>query len=69
MKKKLKTLLIGFGNVAEKIGNDKMMKKFIKFQSHAQVLKAHPNFLWDAVIDSNKKRREVAEKVEDSLCC
>ena len=62
MKKKLKTLLIGFGNVAEKIGNDKMMKKFIKFQSHAQVLKAHPNFMWDAVIDSNRKRREVAEK-------
>jgi len=62
MKKKLKTLLIGFGNVAEKIGNDKMMKKFIKFQSHAQVLKAHPNFMWDAVVDSNKNRREVAKK-------
>ena len=62
MKKKLKTLLIGFGNVAEKIGDDRMMGKFIKYQSHAQVLDAHPNFHWDAVIDSDKNRRDVAKK-------
>ena len=62
MKKKLKTLLIGFGNVAEKIGDDRMMGKFIKYQSHAQVLDAHPNFHWDAVIDSDNNRRDVAKK-------
>ena len=47
---------------AEKNGDDKMMKKFIKYQSHAQVLNAHPNFNWDAVIDSDKNRRKVAKK-------
>ena len=62
MKKNLKTLLIGFGYVAEKIGDDRMMGKFIKYQSHAQVLDAHPNFHWDAVIDSDKNRRDVLKK-------
>ena len=59
---RLKTLLIGFGNVAEKIGNDKLMGKFIKYQSHSQVLNEHPNYLWDAVIEKDKLRREVAKK-------
>ena len=62
MKKKLQTLLIGFGNVAEKVGDDKKMKKFIKYQSHSQVLNTHPNFNWDAVVEIDKNRRKVAKK-------
>ena len=45
----------------EKIGDDRMMGKFIKYQSH-NILDAHPNFHWDAVIDSDKNRRDVAKR-------
>ena len=62
MKKILKTLLVGFGNVAEKISNDKKMKKFIKYQTHAQVLQDHPFFICDAVVEIDASRREVAKK-------
>ena len=62
MKKILKTLIVGFGNVAEKISNDKKMKKFIKYQTHAQVLQDHPFFICDAVVEIDASRREVAKK-------
>tara|TARA_Y100001970_G_scaffold275247_1_gene376228 strand:+ start:4694 stop:5698 length:1005 start_codon:yes stop_codon:yes gene_type:complete len=48
----LKTILIGFGNIAANYADDKCMKKWIKYSSHIQVLKDNPNFLVKAVVDS-----------------
>ena len=47
----LKTILIGFGNIAANYADDKCMKNWIKYSSHIQVLKDHPNFSLNAVVD------------------
>ncbi len=56
------TTLIGFGKVASSISNDKKMAKFIKYQTHAQVLKSNKNFCWNAVVELDKEKRELAKK-------
>ena len=50
----LKTVLIGFGNIAAGYAKDKSMNKYIKYSTHVQVLKDHPKFFLKAVIDKNK---------------
>ena len=50
----LKTVLIGFGNIAFGYAKDKSMNKYIKYSTHVQVLKDHPKFFLKAVIDKNK---------------
>lgn len=60
MKLAYPTVLVGFGSVAVDIGNDKKMAQFIKYQSHAQVLKDHERFDWCAVVDPNPEARAKA---------
>ena len=57
------TTLIGFGKVASSISNDKKMAKFIKYQTHAQVLKSNKNFCWNAVVEPDKEKSELAKKI------
>ena len=58
----LPTALIGFGMVSNGYSDDKLMNKYCKYPSHASVLRDHPNFDWQIVIDKNKKACEIAEK-------
>ena len=46
-----RTLLVGFGRVADTLGADRRMRAWFRHASHAQVLSAHPAFRWEAVID------------------
>ena len=60
MVKKLKTIIIGFGEFASGRSNDKKIKKFYNYFSHASILKEHKKFKWDAVVDLNKEARSYA---------
>ena len=59
-KKKLKTILIGFGNFASGFPEDPRMRKYYKFCSHADVLSSHRSYEWDAVVDPNTEKRNLA---------
>ena len=50
----LKTILIGFGNIAAGYSNDNTMNKYIKYATHVQVLKDHPDFVLKVVVDKDK---------------
>ena len=60
MSESLATLLVGFGNVADGLGNDPRMARYFEYGSHAQVLAAHPGFRWLAVVDPSPAARERA---------
>lgn len=60
--KKYKTIIVGFGKVADSIVKDKKMSNFFKYQSHAQVLNDHPNFDWIAVVDPNEEALKSARE-------
>ena len=60
--KKLKTILIGFGDFASGYPKDRKMQKYFKYCSHAEVLSSHESFEWDAVVDPNYTRRNLAKK-------
>lgn len=62
MRKPLNTLLVGFGSVAVGIGEDKKMAEYIHYQTHAQVLNDHPDFVWNAVVDPNKDAQKLAKE-------
>ena len=55
-----KTVLCGFGSVAAGIAKDKRMSRFIKYQTHAQVLNDHLEFDWLAVVDPDPEARRIA---------
>lgn len=57
---KLKTVLIGFGRIAQGNASDERMAKLMKYSTHAQVLKDHPHFDWQAVVDTRPEARAVA---------
>ena len=56
------TVLCGFGSVAAGISHDKHMARFIKYQTHAQVLRDHPDFDWQAVVDPDLQAQVAARE-------
>lgn len=60
MRKQYKTVLVGFGSVAVGIAADQKMARYIKYQTHAQVLVDHPDFDWIAVVDPDPDARRRA---------
>ena len=60
--KKFKTILIGFGQIAQGISNDKKMRNFYQYQSHAQVLQKHPKIDWCAVVDPDPLKLKLAKE-------
>lgn len=56
------TVLCGFGSVAAGIAKDKRMSKHFKYQTHAQVLKDHPAFDWQAVIEPDLDGQRLARE-------
>ena len=62
MNQRLKTVLVGFGNIAEGFSHDPLYAKYWKYPTHASVLKDHPGYHWDAVVDPSVKALEKAKK-------
>ena len=58
----LVTILVGFGSVAAGIAADRKMAKYIRYQTHAQVLREHPDFDWRAVVDPDSEVRRAARE-------
>jgi len=48
---KLKTVVIGFGKIGAGYADDPIMARHYRYATHAQVLRDHPLFGWDAVVD------------------
>jgi predicted dehydrogenase len=49
--RRFRTIVVGFGKIGASYAKDPIMAKHYPFATHAQVLAAHPDFLWDAVVD------------------
>jgi len=48
-----RTLIIGFGNISQKYSSDLIISRYYPYSTHAQVLTKHPDFDWDAVVDTS----------------
>jgi predicted dehydrogenase len=59
---KLRTAVIGFGQVAQGYADDPLMARHYPFATHAQVLAAHPAFDWVAVVDPSPTARDAASR-------
>ena len=57
MTRRLRTVVIGFGQVADSLGDDPRMRRYFREASHAEVLSTHPSFDWDAVVDPSESAR------------
>lgn len=47
----LRTVIIGFGKIADTLADDPLMKAGFAYCTHSQVLSAHPALRWEAVVD------------------
>ena len=60
MTRRFRTVIIGFGKIAEGYAEDPVMARYFSFATHAQVLAAHPLFEWKAVVDPSERALERA---------
>ncbi len=56
----LRTAVIGFGRIGAGYADDPVMARHYRYATHAQVLKAHPAFAWEAVVDVSEEARRAA---------
>ena len=47
----LRTLMVGFGEIASGLDQDLRMARYFKYASHASVLSVHPAFDWLGTVD------------------
>ena len=57
----MKSVLVGFGRIGNSIRHDAKIARYFKYASHAQVLKEHPAFEWQFVIDPDREACNRAE--------
>lgn len=62
MTKPLRTVVVGYGKIADVLGNDERMRRYFPWISHAQVLSDHPAFDWRAVVDPSEEALERARR-------
>jgi len=62
---KLRTVLVGFGKISQKYAQDSVMSARVCYATHAQVLRDHPDFMWEAVADSSREALEAARSQWD----
>jgi predicted dehydrogenase len=67
--KRLNTVIIGFGNIAQGYADDPKMSKAYPYATHAQVLKDHPAFAWTAVVDPSEANRKIAQEKWGIFTC
>jgi predicted dehydrogenase len=60
MTRAYRTVVVGFGAVADTLGDDPKMAQYFAHASHAQALADHPAFAWDAVVDPDPGARQRA---------
>jgi len=53
-KRRLRTILVGFGQIAAGLDDDAKMARHFTYASHAHVLKDHPAFDWLGVVDPSE---------------
>ena len=63
---KLKTLLYGFGSIAQGYKNDSVMASKLVWRTHAQVLTEHPAFCLAGVVDPSQEALDKGNKKEAS---
>jgi len=68
----MKTVLIGFGRIANTISHDQKIIRRFEYASHAQVLAVHPSYEWIGVVDPSMDARRDAmayniPHIEDSI--
>ena len=59
----LRAILIGAGKMGVGYAQDPVMAKHYRYASHGQVLAAHPEFSWEAVVDVSSEARERARSL------
>ena len=57
-----KTIVIGFGKIGYGFSHDPVMAKYFRYASHAQVLRDHPDFSWEAVVDPSPAAQNAARE-------
>ena len=57
---RLKTALIGFGRIGQGYALDPLMQRYFPYGTHAQVLRDHPSFDWQSVVDTNQQALDSA---------
>lgn len=55
-----RTAIVGFGRIAAGYAADPRQARWYRYSSHAQALRAHPAFDWQAVVDPDPSAREAA---------
>lgn len=63
MNQRLKTAMIGFGQIASGYAVDSAMARYYRYATHAQVLADHPAFEWLGVVDPAATAREHASSL------
>jgi len=58
----LRTVVVGFGQIAAGLGRDARMAKHFTYATHAQVLKDHPAFDWMGVVDPSEETQRTARE-------
>ena len=56
----LRTIVVGFGQIASGLEADAKMAAHFKYATHAQVLNDHPNFDWLGVVDPSDEAQSTA---------
>jgi predicted dehydrogenase len=56
----LRTIVVGFGQIARGLETDAKMATYFKYATHAQVLQDHPGFDWLGVVDPSKSAQTIA---------
>ncbi|MEX2649730.1 MAG: Gfo/Idh/MocA family oxidoreductase [Alphaproteobacteria bacterium] len=55
MNETLRTVIVGFGRIADRLADDEQMARHFRFATHAQALRAVVGFHWDAVVDPDEE--------------
>jgi len=59
---KLRTVVVGFGRIGSGYADDPVMARHYRYATHAQVLRDHPMFGWDAVVDVSEMALDSARE-------
>ena len=57
----MKSIIVGFGRIANSIRHDAKISKVFRYASHAQVLAEHPAFEWVGIVDPGDVAEAAAE--------
>lgn len=60
--RRLRTVLVGLGKMGAGYADDPVMARLYEFATHAQVLSRHPEFDWDACVDTAPEARLAAKE-------